>query len=169
MTRLALLLGSLSMLVAAGCGDDGGTPTPDAPVVNGPDAAAGTPDAPPGPDVDAAPGTPDAAAGDPDAGKTPAVAPTINSISWATSTPCTGGTTSTYTITWDVDDPDTASDNLTYSGSIGGCSGTVTSNPDTITCPNFAPYTGTLTVTDDTGLADSQSITIGVCSTGSAP
>lgn len=167
MTRLALLLGSLSMFVAAGCGDDGGTPTPDAPV-SGPDAPPGTPDAPPGPVVDAAPGTPDAAPGDPDADTPDPVAPVINSISWATSTPCTAGSTSTYTITFDVTDPDTAPAGHTFSGSIGGCSGTVTSNPDTITCPNAAPYAGTLSVSDGTGM-DSQAITIGVCSSGSAP
>lgn len=162
MTRFAWLL---TVFVAA-CGDDA-APRIDAPPIPPIDAPGPTIDGGGG-GADATPGTPDATPGTPDAAGG-GVAPTIEMISWTTTTPCGPGMPTVYTVTMNVTDPDTAADNLTYGGMILGCTGTFDVNPDTFNCPNAAPYSGTLSVTDDTGLSDSLMITINPCANGSAP
>lgn len=116
-----------------------------------------------------APGTaPDAAA---------AAAPVISSVSWVHVPGCAAGVPSNVTFTVSVTDPDTAAIALTFSGSVSGCSNlgstgstaTLSTNPSTISCPHLAPYPGTITVGDPEGNSDSQSFTIGVCVSGSAP
>lgn len=166
MTRLTLI--TLILACGAACGDDdGGTFDAAAgadsmpPVADAPPGAdvAPTPDAPPAPD--AAPGTPD--------GATSTQPPVISQVTWTTPAGCTPGMTSVFTVTITVTDADTAPGALIYSGSVPGCTGMVDTNPDTLTCPNFAPYSGTITVSDPEGGADSQAITINPCANGMAP
>lgn len=166
----SLSLPTVLLLLLPACGDDEGVfdappPTIDAPVpvdaAPGPDATP-APDAEPGPDAD----TPDAAPGTPDA--TPNTAPVINRVSWMTIPACMPGVASNYTITIDATDAETPAALLTYSGTISGC-GMVDMNPDTISCPNLAPYPGEIIVTDPGGLSDSLAIMISPCTNGMAP
>lgn len=109
-------------------------------------------------------GTPDAGGGG--GGGT---SPDLTEVSWAHAQPCTQGTAGEVTVTMTVVDDDTPQADLTFSGTIPGCSGEVDANPATLTCPNAAPYTGTVNVTDPEGNRDFQEITIEVCVDGSAP
>ena len=76
-------------------------------------------------------------------------APTITMVAWQTTPGCEPGTGTDYTVTVTASDSDTAAGDLTYSGSVSGCQGALDSATSTITCPNAAPYPGTVMVTDD--------------------
>jgi hypothetical protein len=78
------------------------------------------------------------------------------------------GVSSTYTVTTTVTDADTPLGMLIYSGSISSC-GIINSMVDTVSCPNLATYSGSVTVTDPSGLSDTQTFLVPPCSTGSAP
>jgi hypothetical protein len=159
---LALLLSPLSA-----CGDDEGDDDDDddddddvvidAPVAD--DAAIDSPIADDGGPADAAA---DAAV---DSGSAN-LAPVINEVTWTAADNCINGTASNFTITLDVTDESPGT--LVYSDSIPGC-GAIDSNPDSVSCPNAAPYSGSVTVTDEGGLSDSQAIVISPCQDGSAP
>lgn len=96
-------------------------------------------------------------------------APVISRVTWTPAAGCVAGTSSNFTIAITVTDADTAAGSLTYSGSVAGCGGSVTSNPGTLNCPNLAPYTGSVTVRDPQGNMDSQGIIISPCTAGAAP
>ena len=98
----------------------------------------------------------------PDAGT--GVPPTITMIAWETTPTCTALTDTDYTVTVTVSDPDTDPGDLTFSGSVGGCDGALDAATSTITCPNVAPYPGTVMVTDGDGNESAPvAFTIGVC------
>lgn len=114
------------------------------------------------------PGMTDAPADAPALADTPATgeAPVITRVAWTTPASCTAGTTSMYTVTITATDADTAAGMLTYSGSVGGCPGTITAASSMISCPNLAPYDGTVTVRDPEGNMDSVMIRIAPCTDG---
>ena len=71
-------------------------------------------------------------------------------------------------------DPDTDVGALIYSGSVGGCIGPIDAAVSTISCPNVAPYPGTVMVSDpdgnnstpvafDVGICETDSCTTGTC------
>lgn len=95
--------------------------------------------------------------------------PDITQVSWAHAQPCNQGTPGDVTVSMTVVDDDTSQDELTFSGTVPGCSGEVDANPAVLTCPNAAPYTGTVAVQDPEGNQDFQEITIDVCADGTAP
>ena len=95
--------------------------------------------------------------------------PTITMVTWMPEGGCTAGTASDFTVTTTATDPDTAAAMLTFSGMISGCSGSVNAATATITCPNAAPYPGTVRVADPEGNFDTQAVTIDICMAGSAP
>ncbi|HLU69125.1 MAG TPA: hypothetical protein VKZ63_22740, partial [Kofleriaceae bacterium] len=77
--------------------------------------------------------------------------PDLTGVTWTFAVGCTPNQPSDVTITMTVEDADTAEDALSYSGMVTGCTGQVTSNPATISCPNIQPYSGTITVMDPEG------------------
>jgi hypothetical protein len=72
-------------------------------------------------------------------------------VAWETVPSCERNTRTDYNVTVSVSDPDTNEGDLTYSGSVGGCDGRIDGATSTISCPNVAPYPGTVMVTDDDG------------------
>jgi len=96
-------------------------------------------------------------------------APAISEIAWTFSLPCTINQTSEVEVAVTVTDSDNTEGQLTFAGSVAGCGGQVTTNPATLTCPNAAPYSGTITVTDPDDNSDSLGVTINPCTDGSAP
>lgn len=94
------------------------------------------------------------------------VAPTITMVAWETTPTCSGA--SDYTVTVSVTDPDTNARDLVFSGSVGGCTGSLDAAVSTINCPNVAPYPGTVMVTDDDGNESTPvAFDIGVCESSS--
>jgi hypothetical protein len=87
-------------------------------------------------------------------------------IAWATSATCDGATD--YTVTVTATDADTDVGELTYNGSVGGCTGAIDDAVSTINCPNVAPYPGTVMVSDPDGNESGPvAFDIGVCETSS--
>ena len=87
-------------------------------------------------------------------------------VAWATSN-CSQGTASEYVITVTVTDPDTDAGDLTFDGSVVGCFGQIDAVVSTITCPNVAPFAGTITVMDPQNNMDQVSFQIGICESSS--
>ena len=110
----------------------------------------------------------DASPDQPDSGQN-GIAPIIEQVTWTHDPACVAGDQFDVVVEITATDADTDAADLTYSGTVSGCTGSITSNPATIVCPNFAPYNGTVMVTDPQGNSDAQAITIGVCEDGSAP
>jgi hypothetical protein len=96
------------------------------------------------------------------------VTPAITMVAWAAASNCTNGELSDVVVTVTATDPDTAPGDLIYSGSVGGCTGAIDAAVSTISCPNVAPYPGTVMVSDPDG-NDSVPVafTVGVCDTDS--
>jgi len=92
--------------------------------------------------------------------------PVITMVAWAPDGSCSPGTTGDYTVTVTAMDPD--DDPLSYSGSVLGCNGSVDMATSTISCPNAAPYGGTVVVEDDNGnVSVPVDFTVGICESGS--
>jgi hypothetical protein len=104
-----------------------------------------------------------------DAGDEAGEPPVISQVTWTFEDPCTPNEASGVVVEVTVTDADTPADDLTFAGSAGGCTGSVTTNPATITCPNVATYSGMITVTDPESNADSQAIALMPCTDDSAP
>ena len=98
-----------------------------------------------------------------------AVAPVISKVAWTTPGTCSGGVASVYTIVTTATDGDTATDQLTYQGTVASCTGTINKVTSTVTCPNAASYQGSVTVKDPQGNMDVQTFLISPCSNGMAP
>jgi hypothetical protein len=94
--------------------------------------------------------------------------PTITSVSWEAAPGCAQGEQSDVVVTVLATDPDTDVGDLIYSGSVGGCNGPIDAEVSTVSCPNVAPYPGTVIVSDPDG-NDSAPVAfdIGVCETDS--
>lgn len=120
-----------------------------------------------GGDDDDGGGTPDSAGGGGDSAGA-GEAPVISSVAWTHVAPCTGGTPSDVDVTITATDADGTPEALTVSGNVSSC-GAIDALEDTITCPQAAPYSGTVTVTDADGNADTQTFTINPCEDGTAP
>ncbi len=88
-------------------------------------------------------------------------------IAWAPDGACSGGVSSDFTITVTATDSDTTPENLTFSGSVSGCSGSLSAAASTITCPNAGTYSGSVTVTDPEDNSDMEAFSFGPCETGS--
>jgi len=90
--------------------------------------------------------------------------PVITMVAWAPVEPCTGGVGSDYTITVTATDADSDAADLLYDGSVAGCTGQIDDVISTITCPNAAPYAGTVVVEDGDGnVSNTVNFTIAVC------
>jgi hypothetical protein len=96
------------------------------------------------------------------------VTPTIAMVTWEATADCTNGQQSNIVVTVTATDPDTDVGSLIYSGSVGGCIGPLDAAVSTISCPNVAPYPGTVMVSDPDG-NDSTPVAfdVGVCETSS--
>ena len=73
--------------------------------------------------------------------------PAITMVAWEATADCTQGQRSDFVVTVTA----TGSGTLIYSGSVGGCDGPINAAVSTISCPNFAPYQGTVMVADSAG------------------
>ena len=100
-----------------------------------------------------------------DAGSDPS--PTITRVAWEPEAGCTSGSLSDFTITVTVVDGDHMSSELTFSGNVIGCTGTISGASSVLSCPNAAPYPGTVTVTDPDDNSDRATFMFGACETGS--
>ena len=95
-------------------------------------------------------------------------APVITMVAWAPVGACTGGVGSDYTVTVTATDADSDAADLIYDGSVAGCSGQIDDVTSTISCPNAAPYAGTVVVEDGDGnVSNRVNFTIAVCATDS--
>jgi len=96
------------------------------------------------------------------------ISPTITNVEWEGAPRCVPDERSNVVITVIVSDPDTDHANLTYTGEVTGCSGSVDGAMSTISCPNDAPHTGTVFVSD-LGWNESTPVSfdVPVCETGS--
>ena len=95
-------------------------------------------------------------------------APVITMVAWAPDGACTPGTSSDFTVTVTATDADSDAMDLIYDGSVTGCAGDIDDATSTVTCPNAAPYGGTVVVSDGDGTdSDPVNFTIGVCETSS--
>jgi len=92
--------------------------------------------------------------------------PSISRVSWTQDTGCMQFTPSRVTISITVNDPDNAVNELTFSGSVSSCSGTISGAVSEISCPQTGQYSGTVTVTDPDGNTDSISFSFGPCENG---
>jgi len=99
--------------------------------------------------------------------------PEITNIEWAPVGACNPAdppSPGDYTVTVTATDADTDVMDLTYTGSVTGCSPTtpIDAMESTVNCPNVQPYTGTVVVMDlDGNASSSATFTIGVCETSS--
>ncbi len=100
--------------------------------------------------------------GDPPSGNRPS----ISRVSWTQDTGCMPFTPSKVTISVTVNDPDNAVNELTFSGSVSSCSGTISGAVSEISCPQTGQYSGSVTVTDPDGNLDSISFAFGPCENG---
>ncbi len=100
--------------------------------------------------------------GDPPSGNRPS----ISRVSWTQDTGCVPFTPSKVTISVIVNDPDNAVNELTFSGSVSSCSGSISGAISEINCPQVGQYSGSVTVTDPDGNSDSISFTFGPCQNG---
>lgn len=114
----------------------------------------------------AAPGDDSTSGGGDDGGM--AGPPVIDSISWTHDPACEVNVGSDTSVVVAVTDPDNEASELTFEGMLIGCTGMVDAPMVTLVCPQVAPYTGTVTVTDPDGGSDSLEITIEPCVDGSA-
>ncbi len=96
-------------------------------------------------------------------------APSITAVTWAHAPGCVAGVASDVTVTITAVDPNTPLQNLTYSGSVTGCTGSITGAVSTINCPQVMAYPGTVTVADEEAHNDMMAISIDVCIDGQAP
>jgi hypothetical protein len=95
-------------------------------------------------------------------------APVITMVAWAPVGSCSMGTAGDYTVTVTATDADSDPMDLVYEGSVGGCTGAIDAATSTITCPNAAPYNGSVVVEDGDGNASAPAaFTIGICETSS--
>ncbi len=92
--------------------------------------------------------------------------PVISRVTWTQDAGCAQGSQSDVVIAVTVNDPDTDPANLTYSGSVSGCSGTLDGQSSVVSCPQLAQYSGSVTVTDPQGNSDSVSFSFGPCANG---
>jgi hypothetical protein len=94
--------------------------------------------------------------------------PVITDVSWEAAPDCVSGESSNVTITVTATDPDTSAGNLTYNGSVSGCTGAIDAAVSGINCPNVAPYPGAVIVSDSDGNDSTPvSFTVGVCTSDS--
>ncbi len=96
-------------------------------------------------------------------------APVIVSVSWTSPPGCMPGIGSDVQFTIDVTDPDHPVSELTFSGQVIGCVGALDAPMSSLVCPNAAPYTGEVEVSDPDGNADAIELLIMPCVDGSAP
>jgi hypothetical protein len=94
--------------------------------------------------------------------------PSITTVAWAHTAPCVSGTASDVVVTITAVDPNTPLQDLTYSGSVSGCTGTITAAVSTVNCPQALPYQATVTVADEEVHTDTLDFTIEVCVDGQA-
>ncbi len=101
--------------------------------------------------------------------------PQIRKISWTHAVNCSPGVRSNVALAIDAIDSDTAAASLTFSGQVTGCTSESMTPADidmameTLSCPEAAPYQGTVTVTDAEGHSATRTFTIRVCTDGSVP
>ena len=107
-------------------------------------------------------------AGGADSGGATGEAPVISSVAWTHVAPCAAATASDVDVVITVADADTANTALVVTGNVSSC-GAIDALDDTITCPQAAPYSGTVTVADPEGNEDTQAFTISPCVDDSAP
>lgn len=95
-------------------------------------------------------------------------APVITMVEWSTGGGCVQGTASEYTVVVTATDADSDPMDLVYAGSVTNCTGNIDDATSVISCPNNAPYGGSVVVSDGDG-NDSAPVnfTIGVCETSS--
>jgi hypothetical protein len=85
-------------------------------------------------------------------------------VAWEATPDCTRNTGSDFIVTVTA----TGSGSLIYSGSVSGCTGAIDAAVSTISCPNVAPYQGTVMVTDAGGNPSTAiAFDIDVCETDS--
>ncbi len=112
----------------------------------------------PAPRIDAAPPAPDAAPG----------APVILQVAWTHAGGCTPGVRSDVYVQVSVRDPDHAEAELDIEGHVEGCASLLESTRNVISCPQAAPYDGSVRVTDPDGNAAALEFQILPCKAGSA-
>ena len=94
--------------------------------------------------------------------------PTITMVGWEAAAGCAQGEPSDVVVTITAIDSDTDAGDLIYSGSVVGCEGPIDAVASTISCPNVAPYPGTVMVSDPDGNNSTPvTFTIGICETDS--
>ena len=94
--------------------------------------------------------------------------PTITMVAWEATADCTSRVRSDFIVTVTATDPDADAGDLIYSGDVTGCEPAINAAVSTISCPNLAPYAGTVTVTDPDGNRSVPvAFTVGICETAS--
>ena len=90
--------------------------------------------------------------------------PTITMVAWEATPDCARNLRSDVVVTVTA----TGSGTLVYSGSVFGCANPIDAAVSTISCPNVAPYQGTVMVTDAGGNPSTAvAFDIDVCETDS--
>jgi hypothetical protein len=96
--------------------------------------------------------------------------PVITRVTWSTPDSCRSGTASVYTVAIMATDSNTASDQLTFTGTLTGCTPGITAATQMITCPNTGSYLGRVTAKDPEGNESPMfTFTVSPCSSGMAP
>jgi hypothetical protein len=101
-----------------------------------------------------------------DSGSTGAIAPIIRTVTWTHGSPCDNHNRP-LTITTTVEDPDTPSSSLVFSGYVGGCTGMLDAATSTVSCNGTSPTIAFIHVEDEGMRADDQAVNIGYCVDGS--
>lgn len=89
--------------------------------------------------------------------------PAITMVAWEAEAGCATGVRSDVVVTVTATGGAGA---LTYSGSVGGCEGSIDAAVSTISCPNVATYPGTVMVSDGTD-STTVSFDVPVCDSSS--
>jgi len=110
----------------------------------------------------------DGGGGDTDGGGGGGESPVISRVEWDSGGGCSAGTRGDVAITVTATDADTPAGDLTFSGSVGGCTGTIDAATTTLSCPHAAPYSGSVTVTDPEANSDTANFSFGPCDVGGA-
>ncbi|MFQ5703980.1 MAG: hypothetical protein ACE5HT_08155 [Gemmatimonadales bacterium] len=94
--------------------------------------------------------------------------PVISMVEWMHASGCTANTATDVTIITTVTDADTPAGNLTFTGGVSNCTGSINAATATVNCPEAASYSGNVTVTDPENNSASKSFTMSPCQDGSA-
>jgi hypothetical protein len=97
------------------------------------------------------------------------ISPVISMVAWTHAQPCTAGTTDMITVTTSATDAETPTANLVVSGTVTGCTSMIGALSATISCPEAATTTGSVSVANKENHITTATFTVIACTDGHSP